>query len=90
MKKKRWHYDMRCCYCGRFVKHDADSSTPYGRVTDIDMPDDEYYCGRCAARYKVKYIEICRVPVEYRLAKWQVEVMKALEDKGIEMLAMMG
>lgn len=78
MAAKRWYYDMRCCHCGRFVKPDADSAAPYGRCTDLDPPDDEYYCDKCIKRLKAEYIAAKRVSCEYRLAWWQEQVIDAL------------
>lgn len=78
MATKRWYYDLRCCHCGRFVKPDADSSAPYGRYDDLDPPEDEYYCNECIKRLKAEYIAAKRVPVEYRLAHWQQQVIDEL------------
>ena len=42
-------WDLRCCQCGRFINHVGDSSAFHGGSTDIEPPDDDFYCDKCAA-----------------------------------------
>ena len=38
---------LRCCECGQFI---ADTSAFYGASCDVEPPDEDYYCPRCAAK----------------------------------------
>lgn len=46
---KKYRYDITCQECGRFCKP-ADSGTHYGGPTDLEPPDEVYWCKDCANR----------------------------------------
>ena len=75
---------FRCCYCGRFVRWDADRSTAFGRYYDLEPPDEEFYCDRCIEKYSARDIQEGRKPVEWRLAEWQKRVTEAIERRAAE------
>jgi len=37
----------KCCVCGRFCKV-ADSGVPFGSYGDLEPPEDDLFCNRCA------------------------------------------
>ena len=81
---KRWYYDLRCYYCGKFVKPDADSEAPYGNHFDMEPPPDRLFCDACAESKKRAYISGGKVRNDvYRKSKWQTEAdefLVGLED----------
>lgn len=44
---EKWQFDIRCCECGRFCLP-ADSGVMYGGCTDMEPPEADYFCPRCA------------------------------------------
>lgn len=67
---KAWKYNLRCG-CGRFVKPAADNGTMYGGVTDIDEPEPEYYCPKCAKKSIERSVQQgYLVDAWYRPPKW--------------------
>jgi len=75
---KAWKYDLRCG-CGRFVKPDADSGTPWGTYTDIDEPEPEYYCDECVKKCIERCVRRGYVPnAWYRPPKWTAIVAQRL------------
>lgn len=80
----KWKYDIRCSECGRFIKSNSDSSTPYGGPLSTEPPDPEFYCSECVDRLTRRYIGRGWVPVAYIPAKWHGEVKKVLDARGSE------
>ena len=81
MSDTRYYYDLHCYHCGRFVKSDADSDTPYGNHFDIEPPPDRYYCELCAEKQYRLYASGGRVQEHfaYRKSRWQIEAEEFLE-----------
>ena len=68
----------RCCYCGRFVPYDADSSTSFGTYLDVEPPDPDYYCDPCAERLETKAVETGNLPTHWVKSRWEQRAKKVL------------
>ena len=44
--RKRYKYDIRCNYCGRFISRGW-VYTPWGTYEDFEPPDDKFICDKC-------------------------------------------
>ena len=58
---ERWHYDIRCCECGRFVKSTADRGAAWGNSYMMEPPDEEWFCEECAQRNIDSFLRMGRV-----------------------------
>ena len=74
---KQWYYDRRCCSCGRFCKVNSDVGIPFGSSQDVDPPDEEYWCTRCAKKEYRHYLKQRWIPVYWCHPKW----IQKLADK---------
>ena len=66
-----------CCRCGRFCVP-VDQSTNFGHTGDLEPPDDEYYCKRCARREENDAVKTGRVPSFWRNPSWAYRAAKRL------------
>lgn len=82
---ERWYYNLRCHFCGRFVKPDADFSVPYGSYYDMEPSYPEYYCPLCIERLEQRYRGYGRPPQDWTKSHWGRKLAKELgyvEDSG--------
>lgn len=77
----RYYYDLRCYECGRFVKHDADFSVPFGGALASEIPDKRYYCDSCVEKLVRRYRGRGWIPEHWISAKWHVKVKKILDQR---------
>lgn len=70
-----------CCYCGQFVKHDADSSTPFGRSYDVEPRAPEYYCEAHAKSCYEYHVKNKWLPTNWIKSDWE---RRAAETLGYE------
>ena len=68
----------RCCECGRFCGYDAESSTPFGGPTDLEPPDEEFYCAPCVTKNEEHYVCEGWVPTSWEKAPWHRRVAARL------------
>ena len=73
----------RCSICGQFVPWDADSGVRFGHSADIEEPDPEWFCARCAEIQKQKVLDgdLWLVSIWYHRPQWAAEAMMLWDDE---------
>ena len=70
----------KCCYCGRFVRWDADVSSPFGGALDVDPPDPEHYCPGCAKRLEDEAVAKGGLSPNWIPAEWERRAAKRMQE----------
>lgn len=71
-------WSPKCAYCGRFAGWRAERFTPFGGSQDLEPPDEEFVCRRCARRLYRDAIRERRIPSHWHSAAWTYRAAKKL------------
>lgn len=68
---------MKCSECGKFCKP-YDRGVPFGGESDLDPPDDDFYCEKCARYLENYYCEKKWVPDYWTRPRWSIRAAKKI------------
>ena len=69
--------NIRCCVCEKYCKP-VDESVGFGEYNDLEPPDPDFYCKKCARAETKRHIQMKWVPQTWQPAEWHFEVAKKL------------
>jgi hypothetical protein len=68
---------MRCSSCGRFCRP-ADRGIPFGGPTDLEPPDEQFWCRRCARSEELRCLKTEWVPLYWVKPRWTRKAARRL------------